>query len=254
MPSVSELINVDLPSKWAFATLPYLVSSKKYSIKRGPFGSSLRKEYFVKSGYKVYEQQHAIKNDFTLGTYYITGNKFDELKAFELNEGDLIMSCSGTIGRLAVVPHTFEKGIINQALLKLTLDNEVILTNFFRFMFKDYLTKQEFASLTKGNAITNIASVTELKKIYFPLPPLEEQTEIVRRVESLFSKADELEAQYGDAMELIETLPGIILSKAFRGDLLPQDPNDEPAINLLERIVNTAEAGRKEAYLLRKVI
>ena len=122
-------------------------------------------------------------------------------------------------------------------------------------MFKGYLTKQEFASLTKGNAITNIASVTELKKIYFPLAPFRgASTEIVRRVESLFSKADEIEAQYRDAMELIETLPGIILSKAFRGDLLPQDPNDEPAINLLERIVNTAEAGRKEAYSLKKVL
>ena len=148
------------------------------------------------------------------------------------------MSCSGTIGRLAVVPHTFEQGIINQALLKLTLDNEIILTDFFLFMFKDYLTKQEFASLTKGNAITNIASVTELKKIYFPLPPLLEQQEIVRRVESLFGKADDLEAQYKEAMEQIEVLPEIILSKAFRGQLVPQDPNDEPAIKLLERIAD----------------
>ncbi|HZV47781.1 MAG TPA: hypothetical protein VFG06_10620, partial [Thermodesulfovibrionales bacterium] len=70
-------------------------------------------------------------------------------------------------------------------------------------------------------------------------PPMIEQDEIVRRVESLFSKADELETRYREAMELIEKLPVIILSKAFRGELVPQDQNDEPASILLGRI--TAE-------------
>jgi type I restriction enzyme S subunit len=80
---------------------------------------------------------------------------------------------------------------------------------------------------------------TSDKKIFsemIALPPLSEQQEIVRRVESLFSKVADLEAQYKEAMEFIESLPEIILSKAFRGELVPQDPNDEPASVLLERI------------------
>lgn len=75
-----------------------------------------------------------------------------------------------------------------------------------------------------------------IKNLPVPLSPLPEQQEIVRRVESLFSKADDFEAQYKEAMELIESLLEIILSKAFRGQLLPQDPKDEAAIKLLERI------------------
>ena len=79
-----------------------------------------------------------------------------------------------------------------------------------------------------------------LKKLsYVPLPSIDEQAEIARRVESLFAKAGKLEAQYKEAMELIESLPEIILSKAFRGELVPQDPNDEPAVKLLERISMT---------------
>jgi len=75
-----------------------------------------------------------------------------------------------------------------------------------------------------------------LRETYVPLPPLPEQKKIVHHVESLFNKADDLEAQYKEAMELIETLPEIIFTKAFRGELVPQDPNDEPAFGLLERI------------------
>ena len=78
-----------------------------------------------------------------------------------------------------------------------------------------------------------------IKSLPVPLPPLPEQHEIVRRVESLFNKSDNLEAQYKEAMGLIETLPEIILSKAFRGELVPQDPGDEPASVLLENIVAT---------------
>lgn len=78
--------------------------------------------------------------------------------------------------------------------------------------------------------------------LFFPLPPIEEQHEIVRRVESLFKKADNIESHYKSAMELIETLPEIILSKAFRGGLVPQDPNDEPAIKLLEKIMTDKDS------------
>jgi len=184
---LNELKNDNLPNKWSYATLPYLVSNEKYSIKRGPFGSSLKKEYFVDKGYKVYEQQHVIRNDFTIGKYYIDEKKFYELKAFEINPGDLIISCSGTIGRVAIVPQEIEKGIINQALLKLKLDKDVILDKYFVYMFGDFVSKQEFLLNVKGIAITNIASVEELKQILFPIPLIDEQHEIVRRVESMFN-------------------------------------------------------------------
>ena len=73
-------------------------------------------------------------------------------------------------------------------------------------------------------------------KIPTPIPSIEEQTEIVRRVESLFAQADKVEAQYKAAKTRLDKLTQSILAKAFRGELVPQDPNDEPASELLKRI------------------
>lgn len=74
-----------------------------------------------------------------------------------------------------------------------------------------------------------------LRMVDLMLPGLAEQTEIVRRVEVLFALADRIEARLATAQRLVERLTPATLSKAFRGDLVPQDPNDEPAFQLLER-------------------
>ncbi len=68
------------------------------------------------------------------------------------------------------------------------------------------------------------------------MPPTEEQTEIVRRVEELFTYADRIEARYQAARRRVEKLTPAVLAKAFRGELVPQNPDDEPASVLLERI------------------
>ncbi|MEZ0208738.1 MAG: restriction endonuclease subunit S, partial [Candidatus Paceibacterota bacterium] len=92
--------------------------------------------------------------------------------------------------------------------------------------------------LRAGKQTTNLASINKsmLSSLPISLPSAEEQTEIVRRVESLFACADRLEARYAIARNQIEKLTPSLLAKAFRGELAPQDPNDEPASALLERI------------------
>jgi type I restriction enzyme M protein len=99
---------------------PILTLDEVCNFVRGPFGGSLKKEIFKSSGYLVYEQFHAINNDFTFGRYYIDEAKFNEMKRFEVFPNDILISCSGTMGKIAIVPDGNIKGIINQALLKLT--------------------------------------------------------------------------------------------------------------------------------------
>ncbi|MDF1590411.1 MAG: restriction endonuclease subunit S, partial [Desulfobacterales bacterium] len=84
----------------------------------------------------------------------------------------------------------------------------------------------------------NLASInmTTLANVPVPIPPFEEQNEIVRRVEALFKTADQVEARYKKAKSQVDKLTQSILAKAFRGELVPQDPNDEPASELLKRI------------------
>jgi len=170
---------------WKWAYLPDFVVSSRHAIKRGPFGSHLRKEFFVPSGYKIYEQKHAIYADFTAGSYFIDEDKFQQMKAFEVKPGDIIISCSGTIGKVAIVPETAEPGIINQALLKLTRDPRKIDRMFFKIVFESDFIKREVAEMSLGSAMKNIGSVKILKKIKFPLPPLEDQRRLVAYLDGL---------------------------------------------------------------------
>ncbi len=89
------------------------------------------------------------------------------------------------------------------------------------------------ASTTTG---LHTLSISKVGAIPIKLPSLSEQTEIVRRVEELFAYADRIEARYQAARARVDKLTPAILAKAFRGELVPQDPNDEPASILLERI------------------
>ena len=147
------------------------------TIIRGPFGSSLKKECFVDSGYAVYEQQHAIYSILSF-RYYIDDEKFKELKKFEVKPDDLIISCSGTIGKVMIIPENAPQGIINQALLKLT-PHKNIISKFLKYCFENTISKI-FNDKAHGGAIKNVPSVSELKQIKIPVPPLEVQNEIVR--------------------------------------------------------------------------
>ena len=90
-------------------------------------------------------------------------------------------------------------------------------------------------------------SVSKVNNLPLPLPPLEEQKEIVRQVDQLFTLADKLEVHYQNAKGCVDKLSQSVLAKAFRGELVPQDPNDEPAEKLLERIM--AEKAKVESAL-----
>jgi len=204
---------------WTEKSLSDLVSHKPNVIKRGPFGSSLRKEFFVPSGYKVYEQSHAIKNDFTIGNYYINQEKFEEMRDFEVKPGDIIISCSGTIGKVAIVPSDAEPGIINQALLKLTLNPDVILQKFFKIVFESGETIQQLGGLSSGSGLKNVASVRLLKQMRFPVPSPEDQSRIVVEFETQMEKARQLRAAAQPQLDAINALPAAYLRRAFRGEL-----------------------------------
>ena len=153
---------------------------------RGPFGGSLKKNIFKPEGYAVYEQQHAIYDQFDDVRYFIDENKFNEMKRFELFSGDLIMSCSGTMGKIAIVPENIKKGIINQALLKLSPSKKVS-TVFLKLWIQSESFQDSLKKYSGGAAIQNVASVAILKQIEIPLPPLPEQQRIVSILDEAFA-------------------------------------------------------------------
>ena len=186
---------------------------------RGPFGGSLKKSCFKEKGNAVYEQQHAIYNQFSEIRYFIDDEKFEEMKRFELKPGDLIMSCSGTMGKVAIVPDGIKKGVINQALLKLT-PNDNLGVEYLRYWMNSPDFIQRIEESTVGAAIKNVASVKILKEINIPIPPLQEQQQIVTILDQAFEAINQakanIEINIENAKELFQSKLNDIFSQ--KGD------------------------------------
>lgn len=186
---------------------------------RGPFGGSLKKNIFKDDGYVVYEQKHAIHDHFNQLRYFIDEEKFKEMKRFELFPGDLIMSCSGvTLGRVAIVPYGIKRGIINQALLKLTPKKNVSV-NFIKHWLRSRIFQNIIFSYAGGAAIPNVPSAKILKGVLIPFPSLIEQELKVCEIEKVSAETKKLEAIYLQKLTDLEELKKSILQKAFSGEL-----------------------------------
>jgi len=197
-----------------------ILADGKESFKRGPFGSALKKSMFVESGFKVYEQYCPINDDCSYARYYVTPEKFEEMKAFEVLDGDFLISCSGvSLGRITQVPPGSERGIINQALLRVRLNKAIYNDDYFKILFRSPTFQKAIFANSTGSAIPNLKSTKELKAMPVPLPDFNEQTETVRRVEDLFAFADSIEQKVNAALQRVNNLTQSILAKAFRGEL-----------------------------------
>ena len=160
--------------------------------KKGPFGSSLKISMFVEKGdktFKVYEQKNAIKKDATIGEAYITLEDFENLKSFEVKEKDIIVSCAGTIGECYVLPEKIEKGIINQALMKVTVDDSLEKDYFVKLL--QVSLKELSKEFSNGSAIKNIPPFSVLKKHKVLVPSINRQKEILLFLDEKCSKIDQ---------------------------------------------------------------
>jgi len=207
------------PKEWPKLTMPSFVSKEKYSIKRGPFGGALKKEIFVNQGYLVYEQHHAINNDFSMARYFISEEKFDELKAFEVKPNDLIISCSGTLGKIAEVPENAPKGIINQALLKLTLDKNKMNNTFFIHLFRNQGIQNILFGTSHGSGIKNFPPMSVVKSVEFICPPIDEQKKFETKFKQITKKRERFEL----SLKEIENLYNALMQRAFKGELFTEE-------------------------------
>ena len=192
---------------------------------------------FVQKGddtYKVYEQKNAIQKDHELGSYYISKEKYCSLSSFAVHPYDIIVSCAGTIGETYVLPQNIQEGIINQALMLIRLYNREI--ERFYLLYFDFILKQEAYKESKGTAIKNIPPFDVLKNFLSPIPPKEEQNRILSEVDKWMSFVNAIETNSNDLQTIIKQTKNKILDLAIHGKLVPQDPNDESAIELLKRI------------------
>jgi len=163
-----------------------------------------------------------------------------ETEGLRLQQGDiLIIRSNGSldlVGKAAIVSEREEGFLYAGYLIRLRPNHEIILSECLYYHLIEPRIRAEIELLAKSTSGVNNINSQELQSLSLHIPGLREQKEIVRRVEKMFKSIESIEEQYQQARQLCDRLEQATLAKAFRGELVPQDPNDEPASVLLERI------------------
>ncbi|CAM1351011.1 restriction endonuclease subunit S [Tenacibaculum insulae] len=215
-----------IPKSWEVVQLED-VCIPKQGMRRGPFGGAIKKAFFVEKGYQVYEQRNAIYDDFETARYFIEEDKYNELKAFKVEANDFIVSCSGTIGRIAKVPENFKKGVINQALLRLRLDRNIITDNYFLQQFRSEPFQNKITDSTQGGAMRNLVGMAEFRKTLLTLPPLPEQQKIAEILSTVDAKIDVIDQRIAQTQDLKKGLMQRLLTKGIGHTEFKESPLGE---------------------------
>lgn len=158
-----------------------------------------------------------------------------ERENLSVRDGDVLICEGGEPGRCAVWRHGPTALIFQKALHRARTNSEKLLPEWLVYCLKHQADSGALQALFTGSTIKHLTGAG-LARVQIPLPSVVEQTEIIRRADLLFAYADRLEARLQAAQTAAERLTPALLAKAFRGELVPQDPNDEPAAELLRRL------------------
>lgn len=228
----------DLPVGWKAACVDEVIESLKYG--------TAKKCGYDKRGIPVLRIPNVVN-----GMIDHTDLKYAMFKALEyeklqLISGDiLVIRSNGSVslvGKCALVKEAESGFAYAGYLIRLRPNDTLIEPEFLNLVLGSYVIRLQIELEARSTSGVNNINSEEVRALRFSLPPLAEQQEIVRRVDELFKLADQLEARYEKAKAYTGKLTSSILAKAFRGELVPQDPNDEPASVLLERIRQQQQA------------
>ena len=230
----------EIPEDWKLKRLQDVADYKK-----GPFGSAITKNMFVEKNentIKVYEQKNVINKDATVGYYYISYEKYLTLKKFEVNPGDILVTCAGTIGEIFMLPSTCEKGIINQALMRIRLYNN-ILPKYYLYIFTTVIevTSEKYSN---GSAMKNIPPFAIMKKLQFPYVPIEIQKKISNFLDGKCGQIDSVKINIQKQIETLEQYKKSVITETVTKGLNPNVKMKDSGIEWIGEIPEHWETKR----------
>lgn len=227
-----ELEKPTLPDNWVLISIGNIIEGLKY-------GTAQKCEYDI-NGTPVLRIPN-IGN----GVIVQTDMKYAELPSKELEQlrlasGDILLIRSNgsvsLVGKSAIVRETEKDFAYAGYLIRIRPNRFFVLPEYLNLALSSYDIRQQIEIPARSTSGVHNINSEEVKRLRIPLAPLEEQQQIIEKIQALLKIADSVEDYYQNTITQLDALDQSILSKAFRGELVPQDPNDEPASVLLERI------------------
>lgn len=220
----------ELPGGWCYTKLGTVASL----ITKGTTPTTHGFEY-QESGVRYIRTEDLSEGRVaTVGTW-IGPDAHAFLARSQLEDGDVLFSIAGTIGKTAIVDGSHLPANTNQALAIIRGRGTHLLPQFLQLVLRGIVTQRVAQEKARGGAMNNI-SLGDLKALVLPIPPVREQVAIVYALDVLHSRGVEAAQTNPACRDRARRLRQAILKRAFEGRLVPQDPNDEPASALLERI------------------
>ena len=197
-----------------------ILTKTRKGMSTGPFGTMIKKSDHKATGVPMLGIENIGRGQFVDGNkIYVTAEKAEELKAFSLRAGDIIISRSGTVGEICAVPERAEGSLLSTNLMRVSLDNTMIRSDYFIALFQSKgIVLDQIKELCKGST-RDFLNQTILKQIVFPVPSMEKQEEIVSIIEARMSVCDSIEQTVDTALQQAEAMRQSILKDAFEGKL-----------------------------------
>ena len=238
----------DLPTGWEWIPLKELLPPG--GIFDGPFGSNLKSSDYTESGTRVIRLENIGHLRF-IGEKetFVSERKYQTLRKHTVGEGDIIFSSFiAEEIRACVLPKLSTKAIAKADCFCLRPNAELVDGKYLVFQLVSQKSYNALFEEIHGATRPRV-NTTQLRELEVRTCSVPEQREIVRRVDALLKIADRVEARYQEVKSRVDSLTQSILTKAFRGELVPQDPNDEPAEKLLERMRKREQSSKKKTVV-----
>ena len=249
-PDTSEL--PELPEGWVWTTVEQFASFGANSITDGPFGSNLKTSHYTSDGPRVVRLQNIGEGVFIDAYAHISQEHYESLTKHRIEGGDLVIAALGERPpRACIIPPSVGPAIVKADCIRFKPEPRLALAKFLNYTLNAEPTRARTASIVHGVGRPRL-NLGEIKAVVLPLPPLAEQHRIVAEVERRLSVIDELEATIEANLKRADRLRQSILKRAFEGKLAPQDPTDEPASALLQRIRAERELAIEKPKKTRK--
>lgn len=228
----------NVPDGWKVVPIKYVLEQSSNGIKIGPFGSTLTGKVSPDNEVKVYGQWNVIGKDFSAGKNYVSEKTYQELESYWIHPNDILISMMGTVGKCAIIPKGVAKGIMDSHIVKVRLDESVILPQYFYYVYdKDgsNVVMSQIQRDRRGSIMDGLNS-TLIKGFIIPLPSIPEQKAIVSYLDTKVSQIDTIIAEKEAMVEDLQSYRKSIITEIVTHGLNPDASMKDSGIDWMGTI------------------